>query len=232
MRAGVRRVVVLLAWAGVVFGWVWYQRSTGLGAVGSLQSFIDSARGKQWALVAFVVVYAIRPVVLFPATLMTIAGGLLFGATWGIVATVLGANSSAMVAYWIGRSFGPERVADPSSDGLLARWSDKMRSNSFETVMLMRLAFLPYDFVNYSAGLLRIRAMPFLLATAIGSIPGTVSFTLAGASIESLEEGPSGVDPRVFAVAVALFIGSVGVSRYVKKKTTRGEQRSYQKQRS
>lgn len=217
MHAMIKRTLVIAAWVAAVVGWVLYQRSTGLGTIGSLQQFIDTARGEQWALLAFVVVYALRPIVLFPASLMTIAGGLLFGPVLGVGATIVGANASAMVAYWLARSLGFEREHDPDTAGLMARWSTRMRTNSFETIMVMRLAFLPYDLVNYAAGLLRIRPVAFLLATAIGSLPGTVSFSLAGASIESLEDGPSGIDPRVLVASVVLFILSVGISRYVKR---------------
>ncbi len=218
MHARLKRVLVLAAWTSAVVGWVLYQRSTGLGTVGSLQQFIDSTRGQWWALLAFVIVYAFRPIVLFPASLMTIAGGLLFGPVVGIGATIVGANASAMVAYWLARSLGFEREHDPDTAGLMARWSTRMRNDSFETIMLMRLAFLPYDLVNYAAGFLRIRPVAFLLATAIGSLPGTISFSLAGASIESLEDGPSGIDPAVLIASVVLFVLSVSVSRFVKRR--------------
>jgi len=213
-----KRIFVIATWASAIVGWVLYQRSTGLGTVGSLQHFIDGARGQWWALLAFVAVYAIRPMVLFPASLMTIAGGLLFGPVIGIATTVIGANASAMVAYWLARSLGFERDKDPDTAGLLARWSTRMRNDSFETVMLMRLAFLPYDLVNYAAGFLRIRPIAFLLATAVGSLPGTISFSLAGASIESLEDGPSGIDPLVLVASITLFVVSVAVSRLVKRR--------------
>jgi len=220
MSTNLKRAVVLLAWAAAALGWFLYQRSTGLGTAEALQSFIDTTRGAWWALAAFVAVYAVRPLVLFPATLMTLAGGLLFGPVIGILATVLGANASAMVAYWIARSVGFERENDPDTAGLLARWSTRMRNDSFVTVMIMRLVFLPYDLVNYAAGFLRINPGSFLLATALGSLPGTIAFTLAGASIQSLDEGPSGIDPVVLIASVVVFLVSVGISIVIKRRPT------------
>lgn len=49
-------------------------------------------------------------------------------------------------------------------------------ANSFETVLIMRFIFLPYDLVNYLAGILRIDLKAFILATLLGSIPGTIAF--------------------------------------------------------
>ena len=156
MNETLKRALVVIGWVSAVAGWVIYQQSTGLGTLGAAQSFIDVVRGQWWAIGAFIVVYAARPLVLFPASLMTIAGGLLFGPVVGVIASVVGANASAMVAYWLARSLGFERADDPETAGIIARWSQRMRRESFVTVMVMRFAFLPYDLVNYAAGLLRI----------------------------------------------------------------------------
>ena len=218
MNTTLKRSLVVVGWASAAIAWILYQRSSGLGTADALQNFIDVARGNWWALLAFAGVYALRPLVLFPAALMTIAGGLLFGPVVGVIATVLGANASAMTAYWVARSVGFEREVQPDAAGLVARWSTRMRSESFVSVMLMRLLFLPYDLVNYAAGFLRIRPWPFLLATAIGSLPGTIAFTLAGASIESLDEGPAGIDPVVLGMSVLVFLVSVGISLMLKRR--------------
>ena len=77
----------------------------------------------------------------------------------------------------------------------------------------MRLALLPYDVVNYLCGFLRIKPWPFLAATAIGSLPATVAFVLAGASVERVDAGASGLDARVLIAAAALFVASLAVAR-------------------
>lgn len=217
MNPMAQRSLVLAAWVSVVVGWVAYQQSTGLGPTGALQQFIDTAGGAWWAFLAFFVIYALRPLVLFPASLLTIGGGVLFGPVIGVAATVAGANASAMVAYWLARSLRFQREPSDETHGILARWSGRMRSESFTTVMVMRLAFLPYDLVNYAAGLLRIRPLSFLAATAIGSLPGTIAFTLAGASIDRVEDGAQGVNAAVLVASVVLFVASVGVAQYVKR---------------
>lgn len=218
MQQNLKRLGLVALWVGAIAGWVIYQRSTGLGTIGTLESFIEAIRGQWWAILLFILVYALRPVVLFPASLMTIAGGLLFGPVVGVAATVIGANASAMVAYFIARAFGFEFDEDDEHVGIMRKWAGRMRRNSFESVLLMRLAFLPYDGVNYAAGFLKIRPVAFLLATAIGSLPGTVSFSLAGASIESLSDGPSGVDPIVLIASGALFVISIVISQIVKRR--------------
>lgn len=218
MQKNLKRLLIVATWIAAVVGWVLYQRSTGLGTLGTLDSFIEAIRGEWWTIVVFIAVYAARPVVLFPASLMTIAGGLLFGPVFGVAASVVGANLSAMVAYYIARAFGFEFDDDDEHVGIIKRWAGRLRKNSFQSILLMRLAFLPYDGVNYAAGFLKIRPVAFLLATAIGSLPGTVSFSLAGASIESISDGPSGIDPIVLISSVVLFVLSLVISRIVKSR--------------
>ncbi len=238
----VQRAAALTTLLGAVVAWRVYQHRTGMGTTETLQRFVDRVDSARWGVPAYLGVYLARPLVLFPATLLTVAGGLIFGPVTGIVVVVVGANASAMVAYGVGRLLtkrpgaavpaGASAVtagaasaanavdgATPSAVlGFANRWADRMRRNSFESILLMRLLFLPYDLVNYSAGLLRIRWVPFLGATAIGSLPGTVSFVLLGASLERVDEGIDGLDPAALIVSVGLIAASITTSRLLRRR--------------
>ncbi len=208
-----RRVAVLAVWAGVVIAWLWHARSTGDGVTDSLQRLVDALSGRWWAIPAYVVAYMARPLLLFPASLLTIAGGILFGPAVGIAVVLVASNASAMVAYGVGRALSsdPSRKRDATS--LVTRWSERLRARSFVTVLVMRLAFLPYDLVNYACGALVINPGAFLAATAIGSLPGTISFVLAGASLHRVDRGLHGFDPKVFAASVLLFVVSLAIAK-------------------
>ncbi|HSL58397.1 MAG TPA: VTT domain-containing protein [Acidimicrobiales bacterium] len=212
----VRRIAVIAVWAAILVGWRAYLSSTGEGVVESAQRFVDAVGGAWWGVLAYLAVYLVRPLVLFPATLLTIAGGLLFGPVGGVAVVIVGANASALVAYGVGRMLGRAPSGDGEVDSLAARWAGRMRTSSFETVLLMRLLFLPYDLVNYLSGVLRVRWVPFLLATAIGSLPGTVSFVLLGASIEQLDEGLGGISPTTLVASVVLIVASLVVARVLR----------------
>ena len=47
------------------------------------------------APLVYLAIYLLRPLTFFSATLLSIAGGFLFGPVWGIVYTVIAANASA-----------------------------------------------------------------------------------------------------------------------------------------
>lgn len=99
----------------------------------------------------------------------------------------------------------------------MQRYSKRLRENSFETVFLLRLLFVPYDLVNYLSGFLRIHWGAFIVATALGALPGTLAFTLFGASIEQFDGGIPALNPWVLVASVALFLFSLGLSRVIKR---------------
>lgn len=210
-----RRVAVLVLWGAVLLAWRAHLDASGEGVVESAQRFVDAVGGAWWGAAAFVAVYLVRPLLLFPASVLTVAAGLLFGPVFGVALVVVAANASAMVAYGVGWSLG-RAPGDGDVDGLVGRWSARLRRSSFETVLVMRLLFLPYDLVNYASGMLRIRWAPFLAATAIGSLPGTVSFVLLGASVERLDEGVGGISPTTLAASVALIVASLVGARVLR----------------
>lgn len=125
-RRMIRRVA-LVAWLTVIVAWTLRLRATGTSPLESLQGLVDRLDGAWWAIPAYVAVYTVRPLVLFPASLLTVAGGLLFGPVVGLGAAVVGANLSALVAFRLDRVFGPAALTDGGGATVLARWSGRLR---------------------------------------------------------------------------------------------------------
>ena len=229
-RVWVQRGLVLVLWLTVLALWRSHQTSNDFSTAEAGQRFIDAVDAAWWGVFAYIGVYLVRPLVLFPASVLTVMGGLLFGPWLGVVVVVIAANMSAMVAYGVGRLLGavpesaaPDRADVDPADGdddlsFVARWSGRLREHSFETVFVMRLLFLPYDLVSYVCGALRIRWAPFLLATALGSLPGTVSFVLLGASLERVDQGLDGINPWAIVASTAIFVVSLVISRLLRKR--------------
>lgn len=213
-----QKILAVTFWviALVAYGTYTYQK--GLTPWETLQQLGEFLSTSHWGPLIFIALYTLRPVFLFSAAVLTIGGGAFFGGLWGFIYTVIGSNAGATLAFYIGRFLG-EGVLDENSQSEegMGKWITRMRKSSFETVFIMRLAFLPYDLVNYMAGFLRISYIPFILATILGSLPGTLSFVLFGAS-SGLSSGTPKFDWRVMAASVAIFLISVAISKVVKKK--------------
>ncbi len=216
-----QKLLALGFWLTLLGAYIYYSQVTGLSTVEILRRLTAFMMHPVFGPLLFIFLYTVRPIFLFSAGVLSIAAGAFFGPL-GILWVVIGSNMGALLAYVIGRYFGKGLLDDTSEEiNLVSKYTNRMRSRSFETVFLMRLLFLPYDFVNYLAGFLKIDWKAFLLATALGSIPGTVAFTLFGASI-SLEKVLDGARPEfnpwILVSAVAIFLISIGISRWLRKR--------------
>jgi uncharacterized membrane protein YdjX (TVP38/TMEM64 family) len=223
-----QKLVAAAFWLLLVGGYGWYYRANELTtetALLQIVNLLDSPFGP----LLYILIYALRPLIFFSAAVLTIASGSIFGAgsvvnlALAVLYTVIGSNLSATVAYYVGRFFGKGLLAEGNGEnsGLLQRYADRMRQNSFETILIMRFIFLPYDLVNYLAGILRIEWKAFILATVLGSIPGTIAFVSFGASID-IKELAMGKTPQfnpwVLFFGVVIFIVSLAISRYFKQR--------------
>ena len=166
-----------------------------------------------------IVAYTIRPLIFFPATLLTALSGALFGFWWGVIYTIIGENASANLAYWIGRFFGKDARLE---DSVLGNWVTALRQRPFGTVLFMRLFYVPFDLTNYGSGILKLPWLSYTMATLIGIMPGLVTFVALGASIDLDAFAETGLsvdifDPRFLALSVGIFIVSLWLSRVLQR---------------
>ncbi len=222
------KLVSLFLWMAIVGSYYFYSRQNDLTMAASLTNLTKLMTNSLYGPLLYVLLYALRPLLFFPASILTLMGGFLFGPI-GIIYTIIGSNTSAVAAYTVGRYFGKDVLDDEENAGTIQKYIGRMRENSFETVLIMRLIFLPYDLVNYAAGFLQINWKAFLAATAIGSMPGTISFVLLGASFGTLDEllaGEIHVEPITLISSIFLIVVSIGISQYVKRHEARNESKS------
>lgn len=214
-----RRLAALFLWCGLLGGYYWYAWRYDLPPLEAVQRLVEVMTSSALGPLIYVALYAARPLVLFPASLLTLAAGYVFGPVLGTLLVVLGSNISASVAYVVGRYFGG-RLLDSERAARVARhYTERLRENGFESVLMMRLVYVPYDLVNYLAGSLKIRWTPFILATALGSLPGTLSFVLFGASIEGGFTGElPRLHPLLLLTSALIFAGSILLSMYLKRR--------------
>lgn len=173
----------------------------------------------------YILIYALRPVILFPAALLTLLSGALFGLWGGIFYTIVGENLSALLAYAIGRYLGNDFL---NSDKMrfFDGWRKKLDQNHFMVVLTMRLIYLPFDLVNYGCGAVGVHWKAYSLATFIGIMPGLVTFVSFGSSLSAEEfvnnfsnfKASNLFDPKQIAISIALFASSLLIARFVHSK--------------
>ena len=211
--------IAMIAWVLLLAGYWWYTGANGLSPSETMQILINFVAESPYGFVIYILIYMIRPVFLFPATLVTMAATYLYGPVRGIAYALVASNLSTMVAFLIGRFFGDSFLRNMEKNVLVSKYADRLRRESFQTTLVLRFLFLPYDLVSYFSGFLHIDLGWFMLATVLGSIPGTISFGMLGASIEGDFASQSvSFDPLSLVISAGMFAVSIGLYRFVRRR--------------
>jgi len=190
---------------------LWWRSGIALTAIPALLEHWLSDFGLFKTALIYTIIYAVRPLILFPATLLTVASGLIFGPWLGTIFTIIGENASANVGFTLVRWFGRETVEAHSTEWL-SRWDAKLRQNGIAAVMTMRLLMLPFDAVNFGCGLTAIRHRDYAIGTFVGILPSLIGFVLLGGVVAS------GVQNRILVLGLsALFmLLGFGIAHYLR----------------
>ena len=140
----------------------------------SLKAFVDGQLAT--ALLVFGAAYILSVALSLPvASLLTIAGGALFGwpaAAVIICAATIGATIVFIAAQTVLNEFLAKRTA-----GLLAKLEAGFQKNAFSYLLAMRLIpTAPFWVVNILPAILGMRLNHYVLSTFIGITPGTLIY--------------------------------------------------------
>lgn len=158
------------------------------------------------APLAFIVLSAALTVAMFPGPLLAGASGLLFGTALGTPTSIVAATLGASAAFSVSRRFGAGAVDELAGPRVRAiqEW---IAARGFLAVLYARiLPLIPYNVVNYAAGLTPLRLVTFAAATAIGCAPRAFAYTALGGSIHDLDSTEA-----IVAVAVLVVMGLGGM---------------------
>ncbi len=122
-----------------------------------------------------------------PSAPVALAAGALYGHAWGTLWVVAGASLGALLAFVLARYVARDWVQRHLGDRpQWLRWNTQSRLMLL--VFLSRLLpFLSFDLVSYAAGLTRLQAWRFLVATVFGLVPASFLLAHAGGQIATGE---------------------------------------------
>lgn len=166
-------LVVLVAAAAAVAVWAPSLDADGLRSA--------AAQWGVWAPLAFAGVYVAATLLVVPKNVLTIGAGLVFGFGFGFALVWVAALAGAAAAFWVGRFLGLDavrRLAGPRQD----RFAELAARRGGVAVLIARLVpIVPFTVVNYCSGVVGVGFGPYLAATAVGMIPGTLVYAAVGA---------------------------------------------------
>jgi uncharacterized membrane protein YdjX (TVP38/TMEM64 family) len=134
-----------------------------------------------WGVAGAILLMALHSFVPFPAEIVAMANGMLYGPLWGTLITWTGAMLGAYLAFglarWLGRPFVLAMVAKRHH----ARLDDWVARQGGSVLFLSRFVpVISFNLINYAAGLTAISWWTFTWATGLGILPLTFLMVLMG----------------------------------------------------
>ncbi|MEV5439801.1 TVP38/TMEM64 family protein [Streptomyces sp. NPDC052682] len=134
------------------------------------------------AALVFAGAYGVCTVAFVPRPLLNLAAGALFGSQVGVGAALAGTVLGAGIAFCLGRALGQEALRPLLRGRWLKAADSQLSRHGFRSMLAVRLfPGVPFWAANYCAAVSRMGLLPFLLATALGSVPNTAAYVVAGA---------------------------------------------------
>jgi len=159
-----------------------------------------------WAPAVFVLLQVAVTVAPVPRTVFTVAAGLLFGSSTGLLLAVTATTVTAVLAFWLVR-FATRRVVERHAGWAAVAWvRERLARRGLLAVVSLRLIpVVPFSVMNYASGLSGVRFGAYLLGTVLGVLPGTVAVVVLG-------EAAAGGTPPPALLAVSVAGGLLGLA--------------------
>jgi uncharacterized membrane protein YdjX (TVP38/TMEM64 family) len=134
-----------------------------------------------WGPAASIGLMVLHSFVPFPAELLSMANGAVFGVYRGAALTWTGAMLGAFLAFELARAFGRpfvRRILSPKHEYQLETWVERLGPDA---LLLGRfIPLISFNLMNYAAGLTPVSRWTFAWTTALGILPLTVLTAVLG----------------------------------------------------
>ncbi|MBV6446907.1 MAG: Soluble pyridine nucleotide transhydrogenase [Nitrosomonas sp.] len=120
------------------------------------------------------------------ATVMTLAGGAMFGIWVGIPVVIVSATIGATLAFWAARYVLRDAVKRRFGDRLRIINEGLERDGAFYLFSLRLIPAFPFFLINLLMGLTAIRSATFFWASLVGMLAGTAVYVNAGTQLAAI----------------------------------------------
>ena len=156
----------------------------------------------------FMLIYAIGTILFLPGSVLTLAGGALFGPVWGTFYNLTAATIGAMISFIAARYLAHDWV-EKKAGGRMKQLKQGVEGEGWKFVAFVRLVPLfPFNILNYALGLTRIKFSHYSIATYICMLPGAMAYTYLGyAGREAIGGGEDMIQKIMLAIALLAIVG-------------------------
>ena len=173
-----------------------------------------------WGPVAFIAGYVVAAVLFIPGSLLTLAGGAIFGLSKGVMivflAAVLGSSAAFLVSRYVARGSIERRLAGNARFAAIDR---AVGAQGRKIVFLLRLSpVFPFTLLNYGLGLTNVRFVDYV-AASVGMLPGTLLYVYYGKVIGDVAALAGGMarakGPADYAILILGLVATIVVTTIV-----------------
>jgi uncharacterized membrane protein YdjX (TVP38/TMEM64 family) len=184
----------------------------GQGVAHALLGLVAWAQGEGLGgALLFLLAYILGTLLFVPGSILTLTAGFLYGVGGGFLVAMPGSLIGSLLAFLLGRTVlrGPtERLLRRHPRFLAVQGA--VSDNAFRVVALLRLSpLVPFNLLNYGLGVTRVPLGPYLLASALGMLPGALLYLYAGSLLTGVGAVLSGQRPDTGWAGRLLFVGGL-----------------------
>jgi uncharacterized membrane protein YdjX (TVP38/TMEM64 family) len=165
--------------------------------------------------ILFVLVYSLASVLFVPGSILTVAGGALFGPLWGTLWNLSGATLGAALAFAIARYVGADWVTRRAGERLARLIRGRRRRLALRRVRAAGAA-VPIQLVNYAFGVTRVGLGEYAITSFVCMAPGALAYTYLGYAGLEAASGRAGAIHKAL-VALALLAAVAFLPRLVRR---------------
>lgn len=134
-------------------------------------------------MITYIVAVIILELLWIPRMMNKMAGGLLFGPELGAIlaftADILGSTLTYLLARAGGRKFVADMLAKrPKTQRIVDLLA--VRRGTFTVALLRACPIGHFTLISYACGMSGVKARPYIIGTAIGTLPGAILYPVLG----------------------------------------------------
>lgn len=191
-----------------------------LAALKAQQQNIEAFRTANPGLAVFgyFTIYVLATALSLPgATLLTLAGGAVFGLWWGLLIISFASSIGATLAFLISRYLLRDWVSQRFGDRLKAIDDGIAREGAFYLFTLRLVPIFPFFLINLLLGLTAMKARTFYWVSQLGMFAGTVVYVNAGTQLGKIESLSGIVSPALLGSFALLGVFPLIARRIVER---------------
>lgn len=163
----------------------------------------------------YVFMQAIRPFTFLPPTPFTVAGGFVFGHTYGLLLSTVGTTIAALISFLMSRYLLSDYVKGKVGGRYAGVEGRIGKRGIFFIIGLRLIPVVPFDVVSYLSGISGVSLADYVIGTVLGELPGAFVLTMLGSHLMNVR---SPIFIVSIVLAAILLLSPIAYDRLVKKK--------------